>query len=142
MRNREQVVWDFVQQWLKKAELDLETARILLDAEMNDYFTCAFHCQQAAEKLLKAFLVCHQVEFRKTHDLEELLTLSASVDRSLQEEASFCAWLTPFGVEFRYPGEYPSVDRRTAEKAFKESQVVRDIVMKRLEDYLSKGRPS
>ena len=73
MRNREQVVWDFVQQWLKKAELDLKTARILLKAEMDDYFPCAFHAQQAAEKLVKAHLVRHQVEFRKTHDLDELL---------------------------------------------------------------------
>ena len=142
MRHREQVVWDFVQQWLKKAELDLETARILLDAEMDDYFPCAFHCQQAAEKFIKAFLVCQQVEFRKTHDLEELLTLSKPADPSLKEEAASCLWLTPFGVEFRYPGEYPAVDHKTAERACRESEGVREIVTKRLGNYLSKGRPS
>ena len=37
MRNREQVIWDFVEQWLKKAESDLKAAKVLLDAEMDDY---------------------------------------------------------------------------------------------------------
>ncbi len=106
MRNREQVIWDFVQQWLQKAESDLKTAKILLDSEVGDYFPCAFHSQQAAEKFLKAYLVHHQVEFRKTRDLDELLTLTDSVDSSLRHEISCCVRLTPYGVEFRDPGEY------------------------------------
>ncbi|KPL05397.1 MAG: DNA-binding protein [candidate division Zixibacteria bacterium SM1_73] len=141
MRNREQVIWDFVQQWLKKGESDLKAAKILLGTEVDDYFSCAFHSQQAAEKFLKAFLVCHQIEFRKTHDLDELLNLTDSADSSLRQEIGSCVWLSPYGVEFRYPGEYPVVDHNTAEKAYKESELVRQAVMKRLEEFLSKGRP-
>ena len=141
MRNREQVVWDFLQQWLKKAESDLKTAKILLDAEVDDYFPCAFHCQQAAEKFLKAYLVRQQIEFRKTHDLEELLSLAECRDSSLRNEIGSCVWLSPYGVEFRYPGDYPVVDHDTAERAYKESQRVREAVMTRLKEYLSKGRP-
>jgi HEPN domain-containing protein len=103
MRNPEQVVWDFVQQWLKKAESDLQTSKILLDAEVDDYFPCAFHSQQAIEKFLKAYLVRHQVEFRKTHDLDELLNLTNSIDPSFGDEVGSCVWLTPYGVEFRFP---------------------------------------
>lgn len=135
MRSREQVVWDFVQQWLKKAESDLQTSKILLDSEVDDFFPCAFHSQQAAEKFLKAYLVRHQVEFRKTHDLEELLNLTNSIDPSLGDEIGSCVWLTPYGVEFRYPGEYPVVDHQTAENAYKESQGVKEAVMKKLKDY-------
>jgi HEPN domain-containing protein len=141
MRSREQIIWDFVQEWLKKAELDLKAAKILLDAEGDDYFTCAFHCQQAAEKFLKSYLVRHQVEFRKAHDLDELLKLTDSVDPHLRDEVGSCIWLTPYGVEFRYPGEYPVVDHNTAEKAYKESETVKGGVMKRLGEYFSKGRP-
>jgi HEPN domain-containing protein len=141
MRNREQVVWDFVQQWLKKAESDLKSAKILLDTEVDDYFSCAFHSQQAAEKFLKAYLVRHQVEFRKTHDLDELLNLTDSKDPSLRQEIGSCVWLSPYGVEFRYPGEYPEVDHNTAERAYKEAHLVKEAVMKRLEDYLSKDGP-
>ena len=141
MRSREQVIWDFVQQWLRKAEGDLEAAKILLQSKMRDYFTCAFHCQQAAEKFLKTFLVRHQIEFRKIHELQELLDLCNHADPSLSQKLSFCSWLTPFGVEFRYPTEYPEVDRQTAQKAVEDAQKVKDIVMKKLEEYLSKGRP-
>lgn len=140
MRSREQVIWDFVQQWLRKAEGDLEAAKILFQSKMSDYFTCAFHCQQATEKILKTFLVLHQIEFRKTHELQELLDLCKHADFSLSKELSFCSWLTPFGVELRYPAEYSEVDQQTAQKAVEDAQKVKEIVMKRLKVYLSKGR--
>ncbi len=53
-RTREQVIWDFVQDWLRKAEGDLRASQHLLGLEQEDYFTVAFHAQQAAEKFLKA----------------------------------------------------------------------------------------
>ena len=140
MRNREEVVWDFVQQWLKKADSDVKTAKILLNAQADDYFPSAFHSQQAAEKFLKAYLVRHQIEFRKTHDLDELLNLCDSVDPSLRREIGSCVWLSPYGVEFRYPGEYPVVDQNTAREAYNESERVREAVMTSLEEYLSEGR--
>ena len=37
----------------------------------------AFHCQQAAERYLKALLVRHGIEFRKTHNIGELLDFLA-----------------------------------------------------------------
>lgn len=141
MRSREQVIWDFVQQWIGKAEEDLEAARILKQSKLKDYSTCAFHCQQAAEKYLKAFLVRHQIEFRKTHDLEGLLNLCERGSPSILKELSFCTWLTPFGVEYRYPTEYPEVDQQTAQKAVEDAQKVKNAVMKELEGYLSKSRP-
>ena len=49
MRNPEQVIWDFIQQWLKKAESDLKSAKTLLNTEMGDYFTCA-HRNAAKER--------------------------------------------------------------------------------------------
>ena len=125
MRSREQVIRDFVQQWLDKAEGDLAAAEILLRAETHDYFPCAFHCQQASEKFLKAYLVCHQIEFRKTHDLGELLKLAAQAEPTLQQELGSCEWLTPFGVEFRYPGE--SANKECAVEAKRLCTYVRKI---------------
>ena len=50
MRNRDRVIWDFVQDWLNKAAQDLKTAELLTKEKWEDYFNCAFHAQQAAEK--------------------------------------------------------------------------------------------
>jgi len=142
MRSHEQVIWDFVDQWLKKAESDLKSARILLDADVDDYFPSAFHSQQAVEKFLKAYLVRHQIEFRKTHDLDELFIITDLVDPPLRNEIGSCVWLSPYGVEFRYPGEHPLIDKSTAERAYEESKLVKEVVMRRIGDYISKGRPN
>ncbi len=137
MRSREEVIRDFAREWLNKAEGDLAAAEILAAAETDDYFTCAFHCQQASEKFLKAFLVRHQIEFRKTHDLEQLLRLAGQAKPTVQEGLASCNWLTPFGVEFRYPGDQPEVDPATAQNALVEAKRVRQMVMEHLALYLN-----
>ena len=58
-----------------------------------------FHCQQAAEKYLKAFLVKKQIEFTKTHNIMSLLNLCASDDNSFKEELSEADNLTDYAVE-------------------------------------------
>ena len=54
-------------------------------------------------------LVWHQIEFPKTHDLQRLLDLLAAADPEVVEASADAVGLTPFGVEYRYPGEYPPV---------------------------------
>lgn len=139
-RTREQVVWDFVQNWLRKAEGDLRAAERLLEIEQEDHFASAFHAQQAAEKFLKAYLVRHQITFPKTHSIEQLLDLIAPTDPSLEEELAPATMLTPYGVEFRYPGE-EIADIEAAQQALQEAKRVRTAILKQLEDYLSQGRP-
>ncbi|MEA3283008.1 MAG: HEPN domain-containing protein [Euryarchaeota archaeon] len=41
--------------------------------------TVCFHCQQAVEKYLKAFMVKHQIEFPKTHSVMTLINLCSKV---------------------------------------------------------------
>lgn len=48
-------------QWLAKAKNDLLNADNNLKADEVPYDTVCFHCQQAAEKLLKAYLVVYLV---------------------------------------------------------------------------------
>jgi HEPN domain-containing protein len=45
--------------WLAKADEDLRAARVLIDVREPLLETAIFHCQQAAEKAFKAFLVWH-----------------------------------------------------------------------------------
>jgi hypothetical protein len=37
MRTADQVRWDFVQEWLRKAESDTATLRILVGEDLEDY---------------------------------------------------------------------------------------------------------
>ncbi|MBN1923100.1 MAG: HEPN domain-containing protein [Anaerolineae bacterium] len=52
-----------------KALADLETVNLLLQFASFPRSVAAFHCQQAVEKSLKAFLVAHDVPFLFWHDL-------------------------------------------------------------------------
>ncbi|MBI4504405.1 MAG: HEPN domain-containing protein [Chloroflexi bacterium] len=142
MRSREQVIWDFVQAWLEKAARDLRAAEVLL-AESNGWSDIvAFHCQQAVEKVEKAFLVRHQIEFRKTHDIAAIRSRIALADASLAERLAFADWLTPFGVETRYPGAVFDISPETAARAVRDARAARDLVLESLQPYLRCGRPS
>lgn len=50
------------------------------------------------------------MEFPKTHDIKRLLDLLAGADPVLAEASVHAVELTPYGVEYLYPGEYPPVD--------------------------------
>ena len=141
MRSPEQVTWDFVQQWLSKAQKDLQAASVLLTADLDDYENVGFHAQQAAEKFIKAFLVRHQIEFPKTHDIAVLRELLAQVDQRTAERLAPAEALSPFGATFRYPSALPFVPRDEGERALRLAQKVRDVVMQTLKPYLEAGRP-
>ncbi len=75
-----------------------------------------FHCQQAAEKLLKAALSDLSVRFRKTHDLGALLSLLAEAGQRLPAELEEIESLTPFSAVYRYEDYEPEplFDRQKA----------------------------
>jgi hypothetical protein len=50
MRTPEQTKWDFVQEWLKKAQQDVRAAQMILAGDFEDYGNVGFHAQQAAER--------------------------------------------------------------------------------------------
>jgi HEPN domain-containing protein len=52
---------DAVADWLAKAGDDLRTVELLMTVDDYPYVVAAFHCQQAVEKSLKAFLTAHGV---------------------------------------------------------------------------------
>ena len=123
---------EFTREWVRKAEIDFKTADHLFQSGPNFAEGAAFHSQQAAEKYLKAFLVWHQIEFPKTHDIEALLKLAGRTDDKIPEILGEAAMLTPYGVDYRYPGEYPEVSRSDAERAFRLADRVRAEVRSRL----------
>ena len=141
MRTSEQVKWDFVQQWLNRACKDLAAGELLLKGAFEDYENVGFHAQQAAEKFIKAFLVCHQIEFSKTHNIALLTQLVASVEPELAKKLTGVDELTPYGVEFCYPGDLPSVSRTDGEKAVRLAEQTRDLIIGSLQSYMNAGRP-
>jgi HEPN domain-containing protein len=68
------------------------------------YNQVCFHCQQGAEKLLKAFLLDKEGKFPKVHSLLELVTLASYLDPTLGPLKDDCLYLDQFYVPDPLPG--------------------------------------
>jgi HEPN domain-containing protein len=111
--------------WLEKAAMDLRSAEVDIAAVPPILGDALFHCQQAIEKALKAFLTWHDVPFRKTHDLGELGTRCVETDAALEPLLRQAAPLTEFAWKYRYPGDVEDPHRDEATAALK---LAKDVV--------------
>jgi HEPN domain-containing protein len=107
------------QAWFLKAVRDLRRVDILLQADPPDPEGALFHSQQAAEKALKGFLTCHDVPFRKVHELDVVGGQCAEIDPSLAPLVKRADRLTMYAWRFRYPGSPydPTLDEAHAAAA-------------------------
>ena len=115
--------------WLRKARSDLESARKL--ARDPDPFldTAAYHCQQAAEKAVKGFLVLHDQEFDKVHDVRLHVLQAAEIEPLFKTVLLDAELLTPYATAFRYP--YRPLEPTPAEftAAFEAAERVYKLVL-------------
>jgi HEPN domain-containing protein len=117
--------------WLKKAESDLLSADNNLAAARIPFDVVCFHCQQAAEKLLKGLLVSLGGGTPRVHDLLALLDLIGALSISAVPEAvrAACVILTPYAIEIRYPDDAWSPTLEDAREARDMTQSVCDWVL-------------
>lgn len=130
---KDDVIKDLVRKWIKKADNDLLSSKRGMAFDDPVLETVCFHCQQAVEKYLKAFLVYHQVYFPKTHKILQLLELCSSIDPSFREELLEADNLTDYAVEIRYPDVWLEPKIKEAEDAIKITQHVRTFVLARMD---------
>ena len=106
-----------VRSWLTIVHKDLQRARKDLEFPPVDPDSALFHCQQAIEKAMKAFLAWHRQPFRKTHDLRALGDQCVSLDGTLDPLADRVSTLTPYAVQYRYPFDLAAPTADQAEEA-------------------------
>jgi len=93
----------FLNQWLTKANEDLLVVERLTESDIIATSSICFHCQQAVEKLLKAFLIANDIDIKKTHNIEFLLSECSDIDEAFNQIDP--KELSDFGVDARYPGD-------------------------------------
>jgi HEPN domain-containing protein len=106
-------------EWLQHAEADLRYARLGRREPGILLSLVAFHAQQAIEKALKALLVADHVDFPRTHDLEELLTIIQRAGRRWPPVLDNVKELTPMAVQTRYPGFDDPVQESEVDEAIR-----------------------
>jgi uncharacterized protein len=93
-----------VEEWLRRVERDLRTARLCCGADDPMPDQAAYHVQQAAEKLTKAALVAHVIRPRKGHMIGEV---AKRLPQRFPDRARFLALgrFSKFVWVHRYPDE-------------------------------------
>lgn len=93
---------DLGRKFLELAMRDFIALRVLVaDGDVADE-TIGFHAQQAVEKCLKAVLILYKIEYRKTHNLDELIDLLQENALPLPPNLDDLDMLTPYAVLMRY----------------------------------------
>jgi HEPN domain-containing protein len=93
-----------VKHWLIRAQHDLASARLLAASEPALLDTAIYHCQQAAEKAIKGYLVFFDQDFERTHDLEILIRYAVPFERNFSTWIDKGRQLSPYATLYRYPG--------------------------------------
>jgi HEPN domain-containing protein len=100
-----------VLEWITKSEQDYQTAVVMArKRKVPVPDVVGFHCQQCIEKYLKALLVLKKLDFPKTHDLLDLLSILIENEPLLDVLKPDLRILNPFSVQFRYPGESATLE--------------------------------
>jgi HEPN domain-containing protein len=103
---------EITREWIAKAESDFLTAERLAGFDEPTTDTICFHCQQCAEKYLKAYMSQHDIEFEKTHNLLYLLELAKKKEKEFEAIRDQLIIVNDYSDELRYPGDWvrPSLE--------------------------------
>jgi HEPN domain-containing protein len=121
---------DYIQKLLTKAEHDLQAAENLIHSKPQVLDAACFHCQQCAEKYLKAYLFSKGIDFEKIHDIKKLQSDCAKIDKDFLD-LNF-ENLDIYAVEARYADNFLLPELSEAEKYFEIARQIKELVLGKL----------
>jgi HEPN domain-containing protein len=106
-----------VRNWLARTADDWDAVEMLTRYPDCPRNVVCFHCQQNVEKLLKAFLTLHQIEFPKTHSLALLIESSVRMLPALAELLDESDNLTNHAVTSGYQDDFREASQSDMKQA-------------------------
>lgn len=123
-----------IRNWIRRAENDLKIGKDEMATEEPARDMVCFHMQQCVEKYLKIFLIFHDKEYPRSHNLEALLVLCLRIDPDFQRLVELgVRELTKYATTLRYGEDFyfPSVEETN--RAIFLAEKVRDFVRDKLQ---------
>ena len=127
-------------EWLKYARMDIDYAQQGFSQQQNPRHRpielILYHCQQGAEKALKAFIINNLnagivlPRALQTHDMQIIRQACLQWSKQFNNVRliGHCAFLDPFGVAIKYPQYNRSVDSSHAARGLNSAKRVYDFV--------------
>ncbi len=119
-------------EWVEFAERDYEASMLLAESHNPPFEIIAYHCQQTAEKYLKAFLIENDQPVPFIHDLGKLNSECRKILPDLSVIQNICERLTPFGTVTRYPGSPMKVSSEHLPLVIVWTQKIRETIRSQL----------
>jgi HEPN domain-containing protein len=115
--------------WLRLARDDMATVRLLMTEHRKRVEIILYHCQQTAEKSLKAYLIDNNVWIGNTHDLVLLLRECISINPSfnLKRMINHCAFLNRITPGVKYADLNMSFDTSHIPRAINSAKRIYDL---------------
>ena len=123
-----------VKEWLRYADMDILSANHLNEIQYpKPLEIICYHCQQAAEKMLKALILAYDGELQKTHDLGLLVNELSEFVTFSEDILNAADSLTPYGVKIRYPQEL-NIKEYHVSKALSDMKTLYDFVASKIKE--------
>ena len=91
-----------------------------------------YHCQQSAEKILKAYLLAMEEPLIKTHDILILLKRCIEYDNEFNIFVDICPSLTTYAIYARYPIGEDALNENDMHGALKNSLFVLEFTKNKI----------
>lgn len=125
---------DIVKEWLNYANMDMISAQYLTSLKPMPYEIICYHCQQTAEKLLKAYIIFHDGELLRTHDLIELNSICCTYSKEFLNIIDNCINLNDYSVQVRYPYHQFDLEKSDVEQALKDMEIIDNFIRERIKE--------
>ena len=124
---------DIVKEWLKIAYEDYDTAKYLYDHKYpKPLEIICYHCQQSAEKSLKAYICANNIEVTKTHEVGLLCRQCSELDGSFIAFLDDCERLEFFATQTRYPNRI-QIEEPNTEKSLQQALKIYEFVSEKIQ---------
>jgi len=127
-----------IREWHKYGLNDYNTAVFLQNMTPPPLEIICYHCQQAAEKYLKSFLVLKNEPVMKTHDLSFLAEICIKIDSDFESIIQSCEELTDYRISTRYPSNI-EINLADMKKAILDCEKVMQFIEKKIKS-ISDGK--
>ncbi|MDR1992839.1 MAG: HEPN domain-containing protein, partial [Nitrososphaerota archaeon] len=87
-----------------------------------------YHCQQAVEKFLKAYIIYRGEEIAKIHNLLALNNNCKKYDETFEEIDEKCSKLNSYGVIVRYPFHTIDIEEIDVNQAILYAETIKKFI--------------
>jgi len=123
-----------VNRWIRFAQMDFDSATSLANNFRPPLEVVCYLCQQAAEKILNAYIIAKTNALaKKTHELKDLLDVCIPYCAEFDKLKTICDKLTPYITITRYPSIIEPTEH-DMKRAIKDAGEILEFTKSKLKD--------